>query len=115
MPKLRKAIDRSQDSLARELLDFHDDFAALNRYVVFVLHALASALADGDGLGEHPAVGAMFCAQWVDDRAQDLERRLKKIRRRRNLLAHPAVRDVDLRPTRPDSPPPVPQQATRRR
>jgi len=69
-------------SLARELLEYYDDVTAHNAYSAFVMQALASALANGDGLDERSATGAVFCAQWLNDRTAELEQQLKK------LLAH---------------------------
>lgn len=67
------------DSKTRELLKFYDELTALHACNAFVLQALAMALVDGDGLDERSATGAMFCAQWLDDRMAGLERQLKKL------------------------------------
>ena len=66
-------------SLARELLQFYDELTALNACSAFVMQALASALANGGGLDERSATGAVFCAQWLNDRTAELEQQLKKI------------------------------------
>ena len=66
-------------SLARELLQFYDELTALNACSAFVMQAWASALANGGGLDERSATGAVFCAQWLDDRTAELEQQLKKI------------------------------------
>jgi len=66
-------------SLARDLLEYYDDVTALNAYSAFVMQALASALANGGGLDERSATGAVFCTQWLNDRAAELEQQLKKI------------------------------------
>lgn len=68
-----------QGSLARELLGFYDELTALNACSAFVAQALASALANGGGLDERSATGAVYCAQWLNDRTAELERRFKKI------------------------------------
>lgn len=67
------------DSKARELLKLYDELTALHGCNAFVLQALAMALADGEGLDERSATGAMFCAQWLDERMAGLEEQLKKI------------------------------------
>ena len=80
MPMSKGFVQRPMDSLARELLEFYDDLTAFHACNGFVLQALAAALANGDGLDERTATGAMFCTQWLDDRSAELEQRLKKIR-----------------------------------
>lgn len=67
------------DSKTRELLKFYDELTALHACNAFVLQALAMALAHGDGLDERSATGAMFCAQWLDDRMAGLEEKLNKL------------------------------------
>jgi hypothetical protein len=68
-----------QRSLARELLEFYDELTALNACSAFVMQALAAALANGGGLDERSTTGAVFCAQWLNDRTAELEQQLKKI------------------------------------
>jgi hypothetical protein len=43
------------------------------------MQALASTLAKGEGLDERSATGAVFCGQWLDDRAAELEQKLNSI------------------------------------
>ena len=66
-------------SLARELLQFYDELTALNACSAFVMQALASTLANGGGLDERSATGAVFCAQWLNDRTAEMEQKLKHI------------------------------------
>ena len=80
MPKSKKATQsRGASVLTREILEFRDELGALNACNAFVFQALAGAAADGEGLGRRAATGAMLCTQWLADRADELERRLKKI------------------------------------
>lgn len=62
---------------ARELLKLYDELTALHASSAFVMQALAATLANGGGLDERSATGAVFCAQWLDDRTAELERKLK--------------------------------------
>ncbi len=66
-------------SLARELIEYYDDVTAHNACSAFVMQALAAALANGGGLDERSAAGAVFCTQWLNDRTAELEQQLKKI------------------------------------
>ncbi len=79
MPKSADIADRQMGLLARDLLEYYDDVTALNACNAFVMQALASTLAKGEGLDERSATGAVFCAQWLDDRAAELEQRFKDI------------------------------------
>ena len=79
MPRSVDIADRPVGFLARELLEFYDELTALNACSAFVMQALASALANGGGLNERSATGAVLCAQWLNDRAAELEQQLKKI------------------------------------
>ena len=65
--------------LASELLQFYDELTALHAGNAFVMQALASALVKGEGLDERSATGAVFCAQWLNDRTAELEQQLKNI------------------------------------
>ena len=67
------------EPLAHELLKFYDDLTAFHACNVFVLQALATALANGEGTDERTATGAMLCTQWLNDQSTELEQRLKKI------------------------------------
>ena len=78
MSGLDKSAAQPQ-SLSRELLQFYDELTVLNACSAFVMQALASALANGGGLDERSATGAVFCAQWLNDRTAELEHQLKKI------------------------------------
>jgi hypothetical protein len=71
--------DSQTDLPARELLKLYDELTALNTCSAFVMHALAAALANGGGLDERLATGAVFCAQWLNDRTAELEQQLKHI------------------------------------
>jgi len=64
---------------ARELLQLYDELTALHACNAFVMQALAAALANGGGLDERSATGAMFCAQWLNDRTAELEQQLKNV------------------------------------
>jgi hypothetical protein len=57
----------------------YDELTALHACSAFVMQALAATLANGDGLDERSATGAVFCAQWLNDRTVELERQLKNI------------------------------------
>ena len=80
-------VDKGKDSLSRELLEFYDDLTALHAGNGFVLQALTAALANGGGLDERTATGAMFCAQWLNDRSVELQKRLKKIQMHAHIAA----------------------------
>jgi hypothetical protein len=43
------------------------------------MQALAAALVNGGGLDERSATGAVFCAQWLNDRTAEMEQQLKEI------------------------------------
>lgn len=64
---------------ARELLKMYDELTALNACNAFVMQALAAALTHGGGLDERSATGAVFCAQWLNDRTVEMEQQLKEI------------------------------------
>jgi hypothetical protein len=64
---------------ASELLKFYDALTAHHACSAFVMQALAAALVNGGGLDERSATGAVFCAQWLNDRTAELERQLKHI------------------------------------
>ena len=68
-----------QQRLGRELLQFYDELTALNACNSFVMQVLASTLVKGEGLDERSATGAVFCAQWLNDRTTELEQSLKQI------------------------------------
>lgn len=78
MPSSGKTAEHRTDLPARELLRLYDELTALHAASAFVTQALA-ALAHGGGLDERSATGAVFCAQWLDDRTAELERQLKNI------------------------------------
>ena len=75
----RNRPTKRQEQRTRELLDFYDELTALNACNAFVMQALAAALTTGNGLDERSATGAVFCAQWLNDRTVELEKQLKKI------------------------------------
>jgi hypothetical protein len=68
-----------QQWLARELLQFYDELTALHASSAFVMQALASTLAKGEGLDERSATGAVFCTQWLNEHTAELEQKLKNI------------------------------------
>ena len=53
----RGELAAQQQWLARELLQFYDELTALHACSVFVMQALASMLAKGEGLDERSATG----------------------------------------------------------
>ncbi len=64
---------------ARELLQLYDELTALHACNAFVMQALAAALANGGGLDERSATGAVFCTQWLNDRTAEIELQLKNV------------------------------------
>ena len=72
-------MENRTDLPARELLKLYDELTALHACSAFVMQALAAALVNGGGLDERSATGAVFCAQWLNDRTVELERQLKNI------------------------------------
>ena len=87
MAGLDETSTQQANSLSRELLEFYDDLTALHAGNGFVLQALAAALANGGGVDERTATGAMFCAQWLNDRSVELQKRLKKIQMHARISA----------------------------
>jgi hypothetical protein len=79
MPNPERNADRQADSPAQELLKLYDELTELHACSAFVMQALAAALVNGGGLDERSATGAVFCAQWLNDRTTELERQLKHI------------------------------------
>lgn len=78
MPSRNESSMRPRQTTS-ELLDFYDELTALNACNAFVMQALTTALTNDSGLGEHSSTGAVFCAQWLNDRTVELEIRLKKL------------------------------------
>lgn len=72
-------LSAQQEWLAREVLQFYDELTALHACSAFVMQALASTLAKGEGLDERSATGAVFCTQWLNDRTAEMEQKLKHI------------------------------------
>ena len=72
-------MENRTDLPARELLKLYDELTALHACSAFVMQALAAALVSGGGLDDRSATGAVFCAQWLNDRTAELERQLKNI------------------------------------
>jgi hypothetical protein len=87
MAGLDETSTQQANSLSRELLEFYDELTALHAGNGFVLQALAAALVNGGGVDERSATGAMFCAQWLNDRSVELEQRLKKIQMQARIAA----------------------------
>jgi hypothetical protein len=79
MPSPENNVDSQTDLPKRELLKLYDELTELHACSAFVMQALAAALANGGGLDERSATGAVFCAQWLNDRTAELERQLKHI------------------------------------
>ena len=79
MPSPERNADRQTDLPARELLKLYDELTELHACNAFVMQALAAALVNGGGLDERSATGAVFCAQWLNDRTVEIERELKNI------------------------------------
>ena len=79
MPSPERNVDSQSVLPARELLKLYDELTALHACNAFVMQALAAALVNGGGLDERSATGAVFCAQWLNDRTVELERELKNI------------------------------------
>jgi hypothetical protein len=90
MPSRNEPAKRQKQG-AIELLDLYDELTALNACNAFVMQALAAALTNGRGLDERSATGAVFCAQWLNDRTVELEKQLKKIL----LQVHESARKGD--------------------
>ena len=79
MPSSAKTVDKRTNLPAPELLRLYDELTALHAASAFVMQALAAALINGGGLDDRSATGAVFCAQWLNDRTAELERQLKNI------------------------------------
>ena len=79
MPSSAKTSDSQTDLPTRELIKLYDELTALHACSAFVMQALAAALVNGGGLDERSATGAVFCAQWLNDRTAELEQQLKHI------------------------------------
>ncbi len=79
MPSSAKTVDKRTILPAPELLRLYDELTALNACSAFVMQALATVLANGGGLDERSATGAVFCTQWLNDRTAELEQQLKNI------------------------------------
>ena len=79
MPSSAKTVDSPTSLPARELLALYDELTALHACSAFVMQALAAALAQGGGLDERAATGAVFCTEWLIDRTAELEQQLKNI------------------------------------
>ena len=80
MRRSRKPSTRRTD-VARELLEFDDEFAALNRSTLFVMQSLVAVLAAANTEDERSVGGAVQCIDWLRDQMRELERRLGNIRR----------------------------------
>ena len=79
MPKPQDCGTKKITSPAGELLELYDELTAVHASNTFVMQALTAALVKGGGLDERSATGAVFCAQWLNDRTAGLERQLKNI------------------------------------
>jgi hypothetical protein len=79
MPKSQDRRTKKITSPAGELLELYDELTALHACNAFVMQALAAALVNGGGLDERSATGAVFCAQWLNDRTAEMEQQLKEI------------------------------------
>ena len=67
------------DSTSPDLLQLYDELTALHAASAFVTQALAAALIDGGGLDDRSATGAVFCAQWLNERSAALDGQLKAL------------------------------------
>lgn len=74
-----KAVDSQTESPVSELLKLYDELTALNACSAFVMQALATPLVNGNGLDERSATGGVFCTQWLNERAAEMEQQLKGI------------------------------------
>ncbi len=90
MPSRNEPAKRQKQG-AIELLELYDELTALNACNSFVMQALAAALTTGNGLDERSATGAVFCAQWLNDRTVELEKRLNNILSRVHEAARTGV------------------------
>jgi hypothetical protein len=81
MGKDAKNTTDSGKDFARELLEFYDQFSELNACCAFVLQAAVRIVEDGEITDRRSAAGAIYCAQWLEDRMAELERNLRKIER----------------------------------
>ena len=79
MADRRGRLSDSLKSLAGDILGLRDELSTLNACNAFVLRALANAVAHEDGMDSREATGAVFCVQWLEDRAAELEARLKSV------------------------------------
>ena len=79
MPKSQDRRTKKTTSPAGELLELYDELTAVHACSAFVMQALTAALVNGGGLDERSATGAVFCAQWLNDRTAELEQQLKSI------------------------------------
>jgi hypothetical protein len=77
----KKTTDSGKD-FARELLEFYDQFSELNACCAFVLQAAVRIVEDGEVTDRRSATGAIYCAQWLQDRMAELERKLRVLERR---------------------------------
>jgi hypothetical protein len=85
-PRLQRSPN-NQDSrkgkdFARELLEFYDQFSELNACCAFVLQAAVRIVDDGEITDRRSATGAIYCAQWLEDRMAELEQNLRRIERK---------------------------------
>ncbi len=79
MPSSAKTVDKRTNLPAPELLRLYDELTELHACSAFVMQALAAALVSAGGLDERSATGAVFCAQWLNDRTVEMEQQLKEI------------------------------------
>lgn len=79
MSSPEKNVDSKADMPASELLDLYDELTAINAASAFVMQALVAAFIRGEGLDERSATGAVFCAQWINERTVEMEQQLKDI------------------------------------
>ena len=72
-PKPRKA------SLAKDLVQFYDEFAEFHDYCAFLCDAVACLAADEDGLDPSTRMGVQRYSQWLKQRVQELKQELRRI------------------------------------
>lgn len=82
MARIQRNRKKQLDLLGHELLSFYDEFTEQNACVLFAMQAFAAALACADAADQRSVTGAMFWIQRLNDRALDLEQRLRDIQKK---------------------------------
>lgn len=79
MSSPEKISDCKADLPVSELLKLYDELTEINAASAFVMQALTAAFIRDEGLDERSATGAVFCAQWINERTVEMEQQLKDI------------------------------------